>query len=266
MALKVVRGRGFVGTLALAGGLLLAPAIVWPTWAFRIEEPTFEPPEDNPSEDDPSTTVVLQLFWAWGRFATEVTPLGDRQPPEPFPTPGLSLAIRIALVLAAVVGAVVWLWARGERARLVGLAGIVAGWAVSLQAISGRVTFMTLFSFGEGSGEPTTEIVTFGAGTAENAALVILSFALLVLLTRPVAGIAAAAWRKGSAWAAERRIDDDEDDEPRRATVAVIRDASPGEIGRSKDGTLPGRAGGGYPAADVGFSDAPPDDERFRPR
>lgn len=266
MALKVVRGRGFVGTLALAGGLMLAPAIVWPTWAYRIEEPVVDPTDSALPDAGGPTRVLLQLFWAWGRFGLEVTPPFEGQPPEAFPVPVLGVVTRVVLVLAAVLGAVVWLWARGERARLVGLAGIVVGWGTAVQAISGRVTFMTLVASDSAkSRRPEPEIVTFGAGTAENAALVLLSFAVLVLLTRPVLGISAAAWRKGMAWAARARVHDDADDEPRRAPVAVIRDASPGEIGRSKDGTLPARTRT-YSSESVDFSDGPPDDERFRPR
>lgn len=246
--------------------MLLAPAIIWPTWAIRVEEPDFSSEGVTPDAGSSARVVVMQLFWSWGRFAQERTPpFGPAPQPDSGPDPWLGLVTRIVLVLFATIGAGVWLWARGERARFVGIAGIAVGWVVAVLAISGRVTFMSLFTFGSYEGAPTMDILTFGAGTAENAALVILSFALLVLLTRPVAGIAAAAWRKGSAWAAERRVDDDEDDEPRRATVAVIRDASPGEIGRSKDGTLPARTRT-YSSESVDFSDGPPDDERFRPR
>jgi hypothetical protein len=92
---------------------------------------------------------------------------------------------------------------------------------------------------------------------------VVASIALLVMLAVPAVRAVSSAWRHLSAWAVRvrERAAKDDDDEPRRTTVAVVREVDAAEFARTKDGTLPGRTDRG---GSVGFSDW--DDEvRFRP-
>lgn len=229
--------------LACVGIVLAMPAIVWPTWAL-VRSPGFEP-------------GVGLHFWSWGSL--EFFPPGGavnvvRDPPVSL----LPLAAHAVVLTWALALSVVGLMARGARARVLGAAAAGAAWALVVKALVERSAEYDHW-VPDVTARLDLGVATLPAGIAENAAVVVLTVALTLMLWGPIRACSAQAWRQLSAWARAAREREE----------AAVRDTGVSAGGivfrgeRGSDGTF---AGSANPDDGVALTDAPPDDDAFGPR
>ena len=241
-----VRGRLPAAVPALLGSVLAAATIAWPV--LQISQPI--------GPDGPSSDFVQQV-WSWGRY--EMT--GDEAVAQ---NDALNLVPAYVLgvaCLAGVLGGLAWLLRRGADGRVLGGAGVAFALAVVGGSALERLGNVALYSAVEVTG---FQVDTLPAGQAALAASALLLVALLLMLWRPVVGLArpvvALTGRLAARGRARAQTDEEAESPPPgqlpRVGRAELRDArSSGGTAREGD-----RSGEG-----VGFSDGRDQEGRFRP-
>lgn len=239
-----VRGRLPAAVPAVLGAVLAAATIVWPV--MRISQPI--------GPDGPSAYFAQQT-WSWGRYSIE----GVDQEPLTNIAPAYWLGLAC---LSGLLGGLAWLLRRGPDGRVLGGAGVAFALAVVGGSLLERLGNVALYEMEESG----LELETLPAGQVELVAAVLLLIALLLMVWRPVVGLARplVAFVGRVSARGRQRAAQDEDAEleasgraPRVGT-AVLRDAGPSGAERS------GGRGGGR-GAGVGFTDGTTPEDRFRP-
>ena len=221
--------------LAVAGVLLALPTIVWPAW--RLTWPAVESQPEL-------------WFWSWGRLHV----IADERAPD-FPAAAVPLVVHVLVLVMALAATAVGMVHRGRHAQKLGLAGAAAGCVLVAKGVAERAAEVAHWSGGNG---PVAEMTTLPAGQGENAALVLLTGALVLLLGRPAVRVAAALWRQLSVRAeAGRQVEDAAERETGTSAGGIIVHGL-----RPGDGTAPH-----WSSRDEGvpFTDLSPDDDRFWP-
>ena len=242
-----VRGRLLAAVPAVLGSVLAAATIVWPV--LRFSQSGGEQGQDSPD--------FVQLMWTWGRYSLEGVE-ADQEQIIVNVVPAYVLGVAC---LAGVLGGLAWLLRRGPDGRVLGAAGVALALAVvggySLERL-GNVAMLGSMN------DAGFTLETLPAGRLEYAASILLAVGLLLMLWRPVAGLALSLWAFGARVAArgrERAEADEEaeladDGQAPRVGRAVLRDV--GATGDLRPGAERSSDG-------VGFSDGSAAEDRFRP-
>lgn len=238
-----VRGRLPAAVPAVLGGLLAVATIIWPV--MRISQPI--------GPDGPSA-YFAQRVWSWGRYTIEGAELDQTSVVNVAPGYWLGLAC-----LSGVLGGLTWLLRRGPDGRVLGGVGVAFALAVVGGSFVERLGNVALYESMEETG---FELETLPAGRVELAATVLLLVALLLMVWRPVVGLArqlVAFVGRVTARGRQRATADEEAEQEARGAAprvgtAVLRDAGPAGAGRTGDR-----------GAGVGFTDGAAAEDRFRP-
>ncbi|GAA2156424.1 hypothetical protein FHX52_4219 [Humibacillus xanthopallidus] len=241
-----VRGRLPAAVPAVLGAVLAAATIIWPV--MRISQPI--------GPDGPSAYFAQQM-WSWGRYSIEGADLDQVSVTNVAPAYWLGLAC-----LSGLLGGLTWLLRRGPDGRALGGAGVAFALAVVGGSLLERLGTVALYEMAETG----LELETLPAGRVELAAAVLLLIALVLMVWRPVLGLARQLVAVAGRVAARgrQRADEDEDAEREaagrapRVGTAVLRDAGASSADR---GGGPGRERN----AGVGFTDGATPEDRFRP-
>ncbi|HET6668433.1 MAG TPA: hypothetical protein VFG98_14240 [Intrasporangium sp.] len=225
------------------GVLLALPTIVWPAWTLTI--PT--------GEGDAGSVALVQRYWSWGHLELRSEP--DTLQVPVIPLAVIPLLVHVLVLVGSLVAVGLALVHRGRHAQKLGLAGAVASWVLVADGVVGRIPERDLWeSFSEGPLEASTT----PAGLGENAALVLLTSALVLLLGRSAVRVATPLWRLLSVRAeAGREAEDAARHETGLRGGGIIVHGL-----RPSDGTAPH-----WSSRDEGvpFTDLSPDDDRFWP-
>jgi len=225
--------------LAVVGVLLAMPTIVWPAWQLTFPgQPEFE-----------------LSVWTWGRLEIRPGGPGGADSPE-LRMAAVPLVVHVLILFLASAATGVGMVRRGRHSQKLGLAGTAAGFVLVAKGVTERTAEAA--HWGPGDGPSAPEVTTLPAGLGENAALVVLTGALVLLLGRSAVRVATPLWRQLSVRA---RADRDAED-------AVGGGTGLGAGGiivhgvRPVDSTAPHVSS---PDEGVPFSDLSPDDDRFWP-
>lgn len=259
MGIKVVPGRAWSGLLALAGVIALAPSIIWPT-ARVVYRPavSFSGDPAEGFEDFPQPQEFVQLVWSWGRFGLQDPPAGVENGPTMSNT--AALVLLVCVVAIGLAAAAVFLLVPGVHARTLGIIGMTIVGTYALHTLVQRVGQTSSGWFGL---DPHTSVEDTPAGVLEALSVVLLALAVIVVAWRPTLVVGRRVWEQASFRAEEARAVED-------GGVTTGRDGAGGVVvhgERAHADALPGRAGPGdtRPSEPVGFTDASPDDDWFRP-
>jgi hypothetical protein len=165
------------------------------------------------------------------------------------------LVVHVLVLILALAATAVGIVHRGRHAQRLGLAGAAAGCVLVAKGVAERAAE---FAHWSGAGGPVAEMTTLPAGMFENAALVVLTGALVLLLGRSAVRVATPLWRQLSVRArAEREAEDAVRNETGRGGAGIIVHGA-----RPSDGTV---LDWSSPEEGVPFTDLSPDDDRFWP-
>ncbi|HEX5967961.1 MAG TPA: hypothetical protein VFY88_05750, partial [Intrasporangium sp.] len=219
------------------------PTIVWPAWTLTF--PT--------GEGDAGSVALVQRYWSWGHL--ELRSESDTLQVPVIPLALAPLLVHVLVLVASLAATGVALVHHGRHAQKLGLAGAVAGWVLVADGVAGRTPERDLWeTFSEGPLEASTT----PAGLGENAALVVLTGALVLLLGRSAVRVATLLWRQLSVRAqADREAEDGARRETGMGAGGIIVHGV-----RPSDSTVPRWSS---PDEGVPFTDLSPDDDRFWP-
>ena len=239
----MVREWTWGARLAVVGVLLALPTIVWPAWTLTF--PT--------GESEAGGVTLVQRYWSWGHL--ELRPEPDTLQVPVIPLAVVPLLVHVLVLVGSLMTVGLALVHHGRHAQKLGLAGAVASWVLVAEGVVGRTPERDLWeTFSEGP----LEVSTTPAGLGENAALVVLTGALVLLLGRSAVRVATPLWRQLSARAeAGREAEDPAGRESGMGAGGIIVHGV-----RSSDSPAPLWSS---PEEGVPLTDPSPDDDRFWP-